>query len=86
MDVRHDETRCLFLVETDGCTAYVEYEIHDGKLDILHTIVPKAIGGRGIASVLVQTAYDYARANNLRPYATCSYAVAWLLRHPDYQK
>lgn len=86
MDVRHDGVRRLFLVEADGCTAYVEYEIHDGGLDVLHTIVPDEIGGRGIASVLVKAAYDYAAGHNLKPLATCSYAVVWLQRHPEYQK
>ena len=54
------------------------------KLDIIHTIVPPAIGGRGIAAALVKYAYDYAVENGMKPSATCSYAVTWLHRHPDY--
>ena len=40
---------------------------------------------RGIASALVKAAYDYARCKCLKPVATCSYAVIWLQRHPEYQ-
>ena len=50
----------------------------------VHTIVPAAIGGRGIASDLVQHAFDYARAEGLRVAPLCSYAEVWLRRHPDY--
>ena len=45
---------------------------------------PGEISGRGIASALVKAAYDYALANGLVPVATCSYAVVWLERHPEY--
>ena len=50
-----------------------------------YTIVPSEIGGRGIASALVKAAYDFALENALKPIATCSYAVVWLQRHPEYQ-
>ena len=39
----------------------------------------------GIASALVKAAYDYARCKGLKAVATCSYAVIWLQRHPEYQ-
>ena len=35
-------------------------------------------------SALVKAAYDYALDNELVPVATCSYAVKWLERHPEY--
>ncbi len=69
----------------DGYKAHVAYEIHERGLDIRHTVVPEAIGGRGIASALVKAVYDYARVKQLKPIATCSYAMAWLQRHPEYE-
>ncbi|MDD4514342.1 GNAT family N-acetyltransferase [Massilibacteroides sp.] len=65
-------------------TAYVEYTLHDGNLDIEHTYVPKLWEGKGLASALVKEAYDYALENKLKPVGTCSYAVTWLQRHPEY--
>lgn len=85
MDIQHDEIKKRFRMEVDGYTAHVAYEIHDGGLDIRHTIVPEEIGGRGIASILVKAAYDYARCHQLKPVATCSYAAIWLKRHPEYE-
>ncbi len=85
MEVIHDSLRSLFKTEVEGYTAYVAYRVENGALDIRHTIVPEEIGGRGIASALVQATYDYALAKGLKAVATCSYAVAWLERHPEYR-
>lgn len=86
MKILHQSEKQRFYVEIDGCTAYVEYSIRDGGLDIIHTIVPKEIGGRGIASDLVRAAYDYARSKGLKCLATCPYAVVWLERHKEYRQ
>lgn len=85
MEIVHDENRKMFVTTVDGHPACVEYRLsRENGLDILHTIVPEEIGGRGIASALVKAAYDYARSKGLKPVATCSYAVVWLQRHPEY--
>ena len=76
-EITHQPEQKLFKTEVDGRTAFVEY------LDIIHTIVPKPIEGRGIAAALVKAAYDFALANGMKPKATCSYAVRWLERHPE---
>ena len=86
MEITHDERKHWFWTEVDNHLAHVAYELDDkGGLDIKHTVVPEEIGGRGIASSLVREAYNYARANGLKPVATCSYAVRWLEKHPDYE-
>ncbi len=82
----HDKDKHTVKTEIDGYTAYVKYRINGTKLDIIHTLVPPPLEGKGIASALVKYAYDYALENGLTPYATCSYAVTWLLRHPEYEK
>lgn len=84
MTITHDTTSHRFAVTVDGETAHVAYALHDGALDIRHTIVPEAIGGRGIASMLVRAAYDYALQQGLTPVATCSYAMAWLKKHHEF--
>jgi len=85
-EVTHIPGKNMFVTEQDGITAYVEYAEYDGGLDILHTIVPGPIEGRGIAAALVKATYDYALESGLKPKATCSYAVMWLRRHPEYVK
>lgn len=84
MDIEHKPDKNLFQTTVDGETARLLYRVNDGTLDIRHTIVPNEISGRGIASALVKAAYDYALAHDLRVVATCSYAVLWIARHPQY--
>lgn len=80
-EVKHLPAEHRFVVEIDGNLAHVDYVIENGALDILHTIVPRPIEGRGIASALVGAAYAYADAQGLSRKATCPYAVSWLQRH-----
>ena len=86
MEINHDIELHRAWIETEGSTAYVEYDLHHNGLDIKHTVVPPAIGGRGIASLLVKFIYDYAIHNGLTPIATCSYAQVWLKKHPEYTR
>lgn len=84
MNIEHDLRKNIFHTTVEGVKAHVSYRIANGTLVVEHTIVPQAIEGRGIASALVRTAYDYALAQGFIPSATCSYAVRWLERHPEY--
>lgn len=79
--INHDAAKCRFETVVEGYTAYVEYRVTDGVFDVVHTIVPPAIGGRGIAARLVEAAYLYAQARGYRREATCSYARVWLERN-----
>jgi predicted GNAT family acetyltransferase len=60
MEIKHDKTGKKAWTTINGHTAYVEYEIINGAVDILHTFVPKPLEGQGIASELVKFVYDYA--------------------------
>jgi predicted GNAT family acetyltransferase len=84
MEIHHDSTEQSFWTEIDDQRAEADYEVSDGTLSIYHTFVPQSLEGRGIASQLVAEAYNYALSSGLRPAATCSYALSWLKKHPDY--
>ncbi|HWS77027.1 MAG TPA: GNAT family N-acetyltransferase [Thermomonas sp.] len=83
-EIRHDAASHRFLTEVDGHTGHVEYEERDGVMAITHTIVPPAIGGRGIAAQLMQAAMEFARGAGLKVDPQCSYADAWMRRHPGF--
>lgn len=82
--IRHDRTEQRFTVVRDGHEGWLDYERAGNAMVITHTIVPAAIGGRGIAGELVRTALEFARAQGLRVHPACSYADAWMRRHPGY--
>ena len=84
-DIAHDPASQRFTTDVDGQTGYLEYERASDAMAITHTVVPPAIGGRGIAGALVRTAVEYAKAEGLKVDPRCSYADAWLRKHPEYE-
>jgi len=83
MQIEHQPDRQRFAITIDDHEAELDYQREGDVLVITHTGVPAAIGGRGIAGVLVQAAVDFARANGLRVRPACSYAASWMDRHRD---
>ena len=83
LDIRHDADRGYFSVVIDGIKGYVQYERKDDTLVATHTVVPHAIGGRGIAAQLVARLFEHARAEGLKIQPHCSYVAAWARKHPE---
>ena len=82
--ITHIPEENRFQTIVDGHVGYVEYVQRKGSIDIVHTIVPREIEGRGVASALVKAAYDYAIKNDLKVIVSCAYARGWSHRHPEY--
>lgn len=83
-DVRHDPHRGMFELDMDGETAHVEYCRDGDTMVILHTIVPEALSGRGIAGTLNAAALDHARKAGLRVDPQCEYTASYVRRNPAY--
>lgn len=49
-----------------------------------HTLVPAAIGGRGVAGQLVAALIADAQAEGFRIVPECSYVAAAFARHPEW--
>ena len=81
VDVVHLQDRSRFETQVDGLTAYLTYEKEGGSVAMTHTMVPRAIEGRGIAGELTRTAVDWARSEGLEIDPQCSYVRVWLHRH-----
>jgi len=62
----------------------LNYQLHEGVMTIVHTGVPAEVGGRGIASELTRIALETARVQGWRVAPRCSYAAAYIKRHPEY--
>ena len=52
-----------------------DYKIKGDVLDVYHTEVDKAYGGKGLAGKLLDQVVDFARAENKKIYPTCSYVL-----------
>ncbi len=87
-DIQHDQDARRFETRVDGHHGLLDYTLADGVascvMTITHTEVPVEVGGRGMASALVQAAMDAARKEGWKVIPACSYADAWMKRHVGY--
>lgn len=81
----HKVTKSRFEIEERGEVAYLEFDTDgQGWMTIWHTEVPPGMRGQGVASELAQTAFEYAKQNNLRVDVICPLAAGFLSKHPEY--
>ena len=85
LDIVHNKAAKRFETSIDGQTGYISYQESADKLVYDHTIVPQALGGRGVGSALVKHALDYARERNKKVVPQCSVVEAYVNKHPEYQ-
>jgi predicted GNAT family acetyltransferase len=83
--VEHDPKRGRFEIHIEAYVAELNYSILNGVMTIMHTGVPHAMEGQGIASRLTQAALEYARQQNYQVFPLCSFAQVYMRRHPEYR-
>jgi len=81
--VSHDAATGQFTADVEGSHAHLDYTLIDNVMTITHTRVPPAIGGRGVAAELMRTALATARGAGWSVKPACSYAAAYMVRHPQ---
>lgn len=81
---RHDAQSRCFVIDLDGGPCRLDYRLEGSTMAIVHTEVPPALEGRGLASKLTQAAVEHARVSGWRVRPVCSYARSWLRRHPEH--
>lgn len=80
--IDHDLVAQRFATRVDGFEAFLDYTLANRVMIITHTAVPPAIGGRGVAAELMRAALQAAQSAGWTVNPTCSYAAAYLRRHP----
>lgn len=85
IDISHNEQAKRFETTLDGQTGYISYQQRGDTLVYDHTIVPQALGGRGVGSALVKHALDYAREHDKKVVPQCSFVASYIDKHPSYQ-
>jgi len=70
-------------IHADGQLAELRYRTRAGRLILVHTGVPEALGGRGLGGELVRAAIGKASADSMTLVPLCPFARSWLERHPE---
>jgi predicted GNAT family acetyltransferase len=84
-DVVNNEAEHRFEITIDGHTGFLQYAQTGHRMNLLHTEVPPALGGRGLAGQLAKAALDHARDSHLHVIATCPFIKTYIQKHPEYE-
>lgn len=84
-DVMDNRAARRFELTVEGITAYAEYVRKPGVITFTHTVVPEALGGKGVGSRLAKGALDAVRAEGLKVVPQCPFIAAYIKKHPEYQ-
>lgn len=85
LPIEHQPQHHRFQTLVEGQLCVLDYFMDGSVMTITHTGVPHRVGGRGIAAELTRAALDHARANGYAVRPACSYARAYMQRHPESQ-
>ena len=77
-----NRARSRFELEIDGQVVFADYSRRGNDLIIPHVEAPPALRGTGAAGRLMQAVVEQARSEGTTLVPLCSYAAAWLRRHP----
>lgn len=84
LEIAHNKAENRFEVWIEGNLSKLDY-IQDGKnFVITHVGVHPDLRGQGVAGKIVQVSLEYAKEKSLRVIPMCSYAAAYMRRHPEY--
>lgn len=86
IQVVHNLSENRFEAWLEGNLCKLDY-IEDGKnFVITHVGVHPDQRGQGVAGKLVEVSLEYAKERSLRVVPMCSYAAAYIRRHPEYME
>lgn len=81
-------SHAILYTTTDGTVlAEVTFpDVDEGIVDINHTFVDESLRGQGIASQLLEQTARELDETGRKARLTCSYAIKWFERHPEWSK
>ena len=85
MNFTYNPNQIALYDEQDKLLAEVTFpDTADGAVDIDHPFVDDSLQGQGIAGKLMEALAGHLRAQGKKAVLTCSYAVRWFEKHPEY--
>lgn len=73
-----------FEIRSGDDVAQLEYRLRPSTIVFVHTVVPRALEGHGVAGRLAKHGLDYARENGLLVVPLCPFVAYYIRQHPEY--
>lgn len=70
----------------DGARAFIDYKQKGDKVYLIHTEVPEALQGKGVAAAIVEKTFRYMEAHQLKLVPLCVYVKHFLSTHPEWNR
>lgn len=85
MNFTYSQNQISLPGEGNKTLAAVTFPDIDGDtVDINHTFVDDSLRGQGVAGKLMEAVAEQLKVQNKKAVPTCSYAVKWFEKHPEY--
>ena len=84
VDVVNNDTAQRYEAHVDGQLSVITYQRRGDRIVFIHTEVPEALEGHGIAGQMARIALDEARAQGLAVIPRCPFVASYIRRHPEY--
>ena len=86
MEFQKEPGRIFALGEDGKLLAEITFPTgEDGVADIDHTFVDPSLRGQNLADKLMNAVAEQLCAEDKKAVLTCSYAVKWFDKHPEYK-
>ena len=82
--IRNNTALDRFELEVDGQLAVAYCRMTPGVVTFVHTEVPQALSGRGVATKLIRGALEMVRGQGLKVVPQCPFVSAFMGKHPEY--
>lgn len=83
-EVINNESKQRYEVHMDNQVAVLEYKRAGNHITYIHTGVPPAMEGHGVASRLAHTALEDARKEHNTVSPQCPFVAAYIREHTEY--
>jgi len=84
MAVQHNPANQNFTIDTAAEPAELAYSLPAaGVIDFVHTFVPEAQRGQGLAEELAVAGLTYARQHHLQVRTSCEFMAGYVQQHHD---
>jgi len=81
---RINKEKQRFELVVNETIAYLTYIDVDGVYHLPHTVVPKEISGKGVGARLVKQSLVYLIENKIEFLPICTFVVAFVNKHEEY--